>query len=108
MGMFPSKTNIMGTRIRNSSRELISWDKRLLKTNICLGIYTLVTRLGLPTMELRDDVVPLAKKRHAIMPTSKLMAKFSSWAKTFLNTKNRTMASRNGLRTDQRNPSEVF
>ena len=83
-------------------------DRVVLRTSICLGMYTLVTRLGLLTIAVRDDVVPIRKKRQAIIPTSRLMAKFSSCLNRLLKTKYKTKASNRGLRIDQKKPSVVF
>jgi hypothetical protein len=47
----PFRINIMGSKTRNSRKELIIIERALLRTNICLGINTFVTKLGLPTIE---------------------------------------------------------
>ena len=74
----PSRTKIIGMRMMNSKKELISPDNAVLSTNIFLGIKTLVTKADLLTMEAKHALVVVEKKRHAIMPTSNLMAKNSS------------------------------
>ena len=88
--------------------ELMPEDRLVLRTSICLGIYTLVTRLDLLTIAASDDVVPVRKKRQAIIPTNRLMAKFSSCLNRLLKTKYKTKASNKGLRIDQKKPSVVF
>jgi hypothetical protein len=98
----------MGSRTRNSRKELMRLEKTLLMTSICRGIYTLVTRLAFPTMAPRAEPVPTLKNRQAIMATNRLAAKFCSCLKIYLKTKYRTADNSNGLRIDQKKPSKVF
>jgi hypothetical protein len=107
-GRCPFRINIMGSKTRNSSKELIKMERALLRTNICLGMNTIVTKLGLPTIEKRDEFVPMEKNRHATRPTRRFAAKFSSCLKKFRKTNHRTIANKKGLRIDQKNPRLVF
>ena len=59
-------------------------------------------------MARRDNEVPLAKNRQAIIPTSKFIAKSCSRPQRFLKMKYRTSASRSGLSKDQKKPRVVF
>jgi hypothetical protein len=52
--------------------------------------------------------VPIEKNRHAIIPTSRFAAKFSSCLKKFRKTNHKTIAKKKGLRMDQKNPRLVL
>jgi hypothetical protein len=75
-GITPKITR-SGINTRNSSRELTNADNTVLRVNISRGINILVTRLAFPTIEDIATDVPIAKKRHVVMPINKYNAKCS-------------------------------
>ena len=66
----PPSIMARGSSTANSRVELIRLEATLLQVRSHRGMYTLVTRFGLPTMENRAELVPLAKKRQVMIPIS--------------------------------------
>lgn len=94
-----------GINTTNSSIELMKADIARLKGSISLGMYTFVTRVGLPTIEDMAVIVPFARKRQAIIPIKRYNAKCScSNLKTLLKTAYKTSIISNGFNIDHAKP----
>jgi len=87
MGRCPSRMNSIGSKAMKANREFMRLVRTLLKTSICRGIYTLVTRPELRTIARSEEELPVAKNCQAITATSMFMAKSCSRPQRFLKTK---------------------